>query len=555
MELCTQTVVADGVKITRRSGNHHPTVWGDHFLAYADLLVANKEEEKQHEDLKEEVRKMLVMAPSKSLQKLDLINTSQRLGVAYHFEREIEESLSYMYTHYEEWISEVDGSDLHAIALCFRLLRQQGYYISCDAFRKFTDDQGNFKKELVNDLHGMLSLYEAVQYRVHGEEILDEALNFTTTQLKLFLPKLNNSQLAQQVSNALKFPIKDGMVRVETRKYISFYQENHESCNQVLLNFAKLDFSILQRLHKKELCDITRWSKELEMVNALPYVRDRLVELYFWSLGVYFEPQYSVARKILTRISYFLSIIDDTYDFFGTLDELTLLTEAIERWSVDSSEELPLYMKTIYCGLLDVYNEIEKELANENKSFLVNYSIIEIKKVVRAYFEEAKWYHEKKVPTMEQYIKNGIASSGYLLLATISWLGMGKQATKDAFDWIATEPPILVASCMIARLTNDLLSHEDEQKRGDAPSAIECYMNEYNVTKEEAHMKIRDMIENYWKVLNEEYLKLTGVTPRGLLMTIINLIRVVEFLYKDEDAYTFSKNNLKGVISMILVDQ
>ncbi|PHU07822.1 (-)-germacrene D synthase [Capsicum chinense] len=262
---------------------------------------------------------MLVMAPSKSLQKLDLINTSQRLGVAYQFEREIEESLSYMYTHYEEWISEVDGSDLHAIALCFRLLRQQGYYISCDAFRKFTDDQGNFKKELVNDLHGMLSLYEAVQYRVHGEEILDEALNFTTTQLKLFLPKLNNSQLAQQVSNALKFPIKDGMVRVETRKYISFYQENHESCNQVLLNFAKLDFSILQKLHKKELCDITRWSKELEMVNALPYVRDRLVELYFWSLGVYFEPQYGVARKILTRISYFLFIIDDTYDIFGTL--------------------------------------------------------------------------------------------------------------------------------------------------------------------------------------------------------------------------------------------
>ncbi|KAM3320960.1 hypothetical protein P3S67_008162 [Capsicum chacoense] len=257
MELCTQTVVADGVKITRRSGNHHPTVWGDHFLAYADLSVANKEEEKQHEDLKEEVTKMLVMDPSKSLQKLDLINTSQRLGVAYQFEREIEESLSYMYTHYEEWISEVDGSDLHAIALCFRLLRQQGYYISCDAFRKFTDDQGNFKKELVNDLHGMLSLYEAVQFRVHGEEILDEALNFTTTQLKLFLPKLNNSQLAQQVSNALKFSIKDGMVRVETRKYISFYQENHESCNQVLLNFAKLDFSILQKLHKKELCDIT----------------------------------------------------------------------------------------------------------------------------------------------------------------------------------------------------------------------------------------------------------------------------------------------------------
>lgn len=254
MELCTQTVPVDHeVKITRRVGTHHPTVWGDHFLVYANLPGANEGEKKQHEDLKEEVRKMLVMAPLNSLEKLELINTIQCLGVAYHFEREIEEALSYMCTHYEEyWIG-----DLRDIALCFRLLRQQGYYVSCDAYKKFTDDQGNFKKEVVNDVHGVLSLYEAAQFRVHGEEILDEALNFTTTQLKLILPKLSNSPLAQQVANALKFPIKDSIVRVEARKYISFYQQN-QNHNQVLLNFAKLDFNILQMLHKKELCDITR---------------------------------------------------------------------------------------------------------------------------------------------------------------------------------------------------------------------------------------------------------------------------------------------------------
>ncbi|KAM3382974.1 terpene synthase 17-like isoform X2 [Capsicum galapagoense] len=392
-----------------------------------------------------------------------------------------------MYTHYQEWISEFDGNDLHAISLCFRLLRQQGYYVSCDAFRRLTDDQGNFKKELVNNVHGMLSLYEAAQYRVHGEVILDEALNFTITQLKLILPKLSDSQLAQQVNDALKFSIKDGIVRVETRKYISFYQEN-----EVLLNFAKLDFNILQRLHKKELCEITRWWKELEIT--------------------------------------------------------------IERWNIDASEQLPLYMKIIYLNLLDVYNEIEKELANENKSFLVNYSIKEIKKMTRAYFQEAKWYHEKKVPTMEKYMKNGIITGGLLLLASTFWLGIGKIATKDAFDWMATEPSILVAGSLIGRLLNDLKSHEEEQKRGDVAKAVECYMNEYNVTKEEAYMKIRNMIENYWKVLNEEYLKLTGVIPRVLLMSIVNFTRAVEFLYKDEDAFTCFKNNLKDVISVMLID-
>ncbi|CAN4094300.1 unnamed protein product [Withania somnifera] len=79
-------------------------------------------------------------------------------------------------------------------------------------------------------------------------------------------------------------------------------------------------------------------------------------------------------------------------------------------------------------------------------------------------------------------------------------------------------------------------------------------MNEYDATKEEAHIKLRNIIEKSWKDLNEEYLKLRDVMPRILLMPIINLTRALEFLYKEEDAYTFSKNNLKDVISATLVD-
>ncbi|XP_075085642.1 sesquiterpene synthase 15b-like [Nicotiana tabacum] len=523
---------AGEAEVTRRSANHYPTIWGDHFLAYADLLVANEWEEKEHEDLKEEVRKMLKMAPSKSLQKLDIINKIQLLGLAYHFEHEIEESLAYIYTSYEKWIGQVDESDLHAVALSFRLLRQHGYYVSSDVFRKFTDDQVNYKKALVSDVQGLLSLYEAAQFRVQGEGILDEAVNFTNAHLKQMLPKLSNS-LVMQVSDALNVD---------------------ESRNEVLLNVAKLDFNILQRLHKRELCDITRWWKDSEIAETLPFARDRVVELYFWSLGVYFEPQYSVARKILTKVLCFCSIMDDTYDTYGTLDELTLLTKAIERWNIDASEELPPYMKLSYRALLDVYREVERELENhDNKSFGVEYSITEMKKLLKAYFQEAKWYHGMNVPTMEEYIKNGIPSSTYLLLATTSWLGMGEVATKAAFDWISTEPTILVASCIIARLLNDLVTHEIELERGDVASGIECYMNEYGVTKEEAYMEIRKIIENRWKDLNRECLKPTAV-PRVLLMPVLNLTRVADFFYKDEDAYTFSKNNLKDVVSMVLID-
>ncbi|XP_059284193.1 sesquiterpene synthase 15b-like isoform X1 [Lycium ferocissimum] len=538
-------------KITRRSDNHHPTIWGDHFLAYAHLSGATEWEEREHEDLKEEVRKMLEISPSKSLQELDLINTIQLLGVAYHFENEIEESLSNFYTCYEEWISKVNESDLHAVALSFRLLRQQGYYVSsADVFKKFIDDQGNYKKTLVSDVPGLLSLYEAAQYRVQDEEILDEAVNFTITHLKLLLPKLSNS-LEMKVSNALKYPINKTIVRVATRKYISFYQED-KSCDEILLNFAKLDFNILQKMHKRELCDITRWWKELDLAKALPFARDRVVELYTWSLGVYFEPQYKIARNIITKVLCFISITDDIYDTYGTLHELTLLTNAIERWNIDATEHLPSYMKLFYNALLDVYSEVEKDLAKENKSFRVNYSIAAKKKLVRAYFKEAKWYHGNKVPTMEEYMKNGIQSSTSPCLATASLLGMGNKATKEAYDWIASEPSILVASGITARLSNDIVSHEREIERGDV-TGVECYMNEYGVTKEEATTDIRKIIENSWKDINRGCLKPTAV-PRVLLMPVLNLARMSEFAYTDEDAYTFSKNNFREVVSMVLVE-
>lgn len=43
-------------------------------------------------------------------------------------------------------------------------------------FEKFKDDEGKFKASMINNVRGMLSLYEAAHLAVHGEEILDEAI-------------------------------------------------------------------------------------------------------------------------------------------------------------------------------------------------------------------------------------------------------------------------------------------------------------------------------------------------------------------------------------------
>uniref|UniRef100_A0A151UEB1 (+)-delta-cadinene synthase isozyme A n=1 Tax=Cajanus cajan TaxID=3821 RepID=A0A151UEB1_CAJCA len=63
----------------------------------------------------------------------------------------------------------------------------------------------------------------------------------------------------------------------------------------------------------------------------MPFARDRIVESCFWILGVYFEPQHSLARRIMIKVIAISSIIDDMYDAYGTIDELELFTNAIER--------------------------------------------------------------------------------------------------------------------------------------------------------------------------------------------------------------------------------
>ena len=75
-----------------------------------------------------------------------------------------------------------------------------------------------------------------------------------------------------------------------------------------------------------------RWWKDLDFAKKLPFARDRMVECYFWILGVYFEPQYLLARRMLTKVIALTSIIDDIYDVYGTLEELVLFTDAIERF-------------------------------------------------------------------------------------------------------------------------------------------------------------------------------------------------------------------------------
>nr|GLL40048.1 (-)-germacrene D synthase-like [Ipomoea trifida] len=540
-------------QVTRGSADFHPSVWGDYFLTYSSQpkQEVDTQDSLEHQQLKEKLKNMLVEATHISSHKLHLINKIQRLGVSYQFEKEIETSLEHIFKAYDEFD---DENDLFIVSLRFRLLRQEGYHVSANVFEKFRNTNGKFKESLINmhNVQAVLSLYEASHLRVHGEQILEEALTFTTSHLESMLPNMTNP-LRSQVSEALKQPIHKRLIRLDAQKFISTFEPNGTQ-DALLLKFAKLDFNLLQKEHQWELGNLTRWWKGLDVPNKFPFARDRLVECYFWALGVYFESKYYLARKFISKLFCITSIIDDIYDIYGTLDELKIFKDAVQRWDASVVNELPEYMRFCYIYLLDAFAEIEKELADKGESYRVNYARIEMKKLVGAYFDERKWYYDGHNPTFDEYIKLASLSAGYPMLATASLVGMQEDfVTKEVLDWMSSMPLILHASSVMARLLDDTTGHEFEQQREHIDSAVEIYMKEYGKTKEETVKELLEQVTKAWKDINQECLKPT-IFPMPILTRILNLTRALHYIYDDKDSYTHSNTMMKDFITSMLVN-
>ncbi|KAI9083080.1 hypothetical protein K1719_034984 [Acacia pycnantha] len=539
----------------RPLADYHPTLWKDYFLQFAsESLEVDEEMGKQVETVKEEVRKMLFISTTENpLTKVELIDSIQRLGLSYHFEREIHELLQLIHNTYVQNNQILTHTqDLYSLALLFKLLRQEGYRISPDMFNKFKDEQGNLSENIASDVEGMLSLYEASHLSVHGENILDEALAFTANRLCSVTVE-SNPFLAAKLEQSLKQSPYRGLPRLEARKYICIYHL-HPSCNQLLLKLAKLDFNMLQKLHQKEFANICKWWNKLDVQRNLSYARNRIVELCFWILTVYFEPKYSKARSFMTKVIGLLTIVDDTFDAYGTIDELELINDAVQRWDIGCLDDLPEYIKLFYKELMNVFQEMYEDERKEGRSYSVHYAKQELKKAVQAYMEEARWLKNKYIPTSEEYINASTVSTCYAALSTVSFVGMGDVASEDIFKWAQTHPKAIKASSLICRLMDDIVSNEFEHKREHIASLIHCYMREKGVTKEEAIGELEKKIKSAWKDINEEFFMRPSKVPKPILMRVLNLTRFIDVVYKDADNFTHSGGLMKDSIQLVVLD-
>lgn len=129
-----------------------------------------------------------------------------------------------------------------------------------DIFNRFKDENGNFKASLRHQTAAMLSLYEASFLAKEGEEVLNEAMQFTTEHLRNFMRSeesfdLQPQYLRKQVGRALDAPLTWRIERAQTRWFI----EAATTINPLLLELAKRDFNTVQSIYKKELTQLSKY--------------------------------------------------------------------------------------------------------------------------------------------------------------------------------------------------------------------------------------------------------------------------------------------------------
>ncbi|XXG69512.1 hypothetical protein AAC387_Pa06g2357 [Persea americana] len=315
--------------------------------------------------------------------------------------------------------------------------------------------------------------------------------------------------LHKNVDHALDIPLHWKLEKLEARWYMDIYTRE-EGMNSSLLELAMLHFNNVQTTFQISLRSVSRWWKDLGLVQTLP--------------GSCYE-SYS-----------FIITIDDIYDVYGTVDELELFTNAVDRWDLKAMDQLPEYMKTCFLALYNYINEIGYEISKEEGRNVIPYLRNAWTEMCKAHLVEANWYSRRYTPTLEEFLQTSLISVGTLGVLEYVYAVLGQNLAPESNDFAEKILDILPLAAMMVRFPDDLGTSTDELKRGDVPKSIQCYMHEAGVTEDVAREHIMGLFRETWKKVNKSLVE--SSLPHGFINCVMNLGRVAYCIYKHGDGFS-----------------
>ncbi|KAI3952589.1 hypothetical protein MKW98_015818 [Papaver atlanticum] len=364
-------------------------------------------------------------------------------------------------------------------------------------------------------------------------------LHFTLLKVRGSLKKSKSSHRTPQgIGNpCLGDSIALAMKRLEARWYIDTYEMMEDGMEPLLLESAKLDFNMVK----------ADFQEDLNTSQVLKFSRDRWVETFFWAVGCTFEPKFGNYGRHLTKLC-----CHDMYDIYSSPGEVKMFTEAIERWDINTVEDLPYYMKVCFMAMFNTQNEIAYDVLKKHGFHAISYLKTSMADYCKSVMEEAKWYKYKT--TLEEYISNAWMSVSGCIISSVAFFVLTKEPTKEAFECIMdyNSSEIRRSAFTVMRLANDLATSSDELKRGDIPTAIQCYMHESGVSESDAREHIKHLISETW-MNNDKFSR--SLFPESFIDSMQSIARASQCIYQFGDGYGVAAESLTKGNAMLMFFQ
>ncbi|KAH6779803.1 hypothetical protein C2S52_011040 [Perilla frutescens var. hirtella] len=429
----------------------------------------------KHGEKLEQVRDVVMKVEEDSLESLEVVDKIQRLGLGYYFKDEIEAILHHQY------LANHCDHDLYEASVRFPDFL--GKFVCRDE-----GDQLKFKGGLVGEMKGLMAMHEASHLNMGGEEILHEAAVFSSHHLtnKCMGCLDDDDEQSKMAKYCLLYPQHKSLPHFSAKNYLTFLKGEYP-WEHLLRELAEFESVNIESLHKHEVLRVVEWWKGVGIDKELKSSRNQPLKWHMWSMAILENPRCSKQRILLTKPISLVYAVDDIFDLYGTIHELTHFTEA---WG----------------SLMD------------------------------AFLKEAKWLRSSSGDiNAEEYLKNGVISSGVPMVLSHLYFLMGNPLTNQTHLLLNDPNGLTHSVAKLLRLLDDLGTAQDEQQEGYDGSYVEMCMKEGKVDSlEGGREQVMSMVWDTWEKMNEHaYGRLNWSSPLPLSFrhACLNAARMVPTMY------------------------
>ncbi|KAH7568073.1 hypothetical protein JRO89_XS07G0228200 [Xanthoceras sorbifolium] len=223
----------------------------------------------------------------------------------------------------------------------------------------------------------------------------DHEYDLYTTALLFRVFRMNGYKMSCDVFN--KFKEGDGKFKKyltnDARGMLSLYEASYLRINGEDILDEALAFT---KAHLNSLCE-----------KSSPHLKTKIIKALKMPLNKRIPRQEAVE---------YISVYeeeesrDETLLLFAKLDfnRVQLLHQQeishLIRWDTSALDQLPDYLKTVYSALLNLFDDINVELTEEERSYRVSYTKDTVKEMMRSYHVQEEWFNQNYVPPFDEYL-------------------------------------------------------------------------------------------------------------------------------------------------------